>query len=77
MKRCEMHCEQGWLPTDGQEDALLVTHEMAIDAGTPELEGQTYALLLIPTDYTACICNPLHSINPDLNIDPLDLEGAY
>lgn len=62
MTTCEYHCESGWLPTDGVEDVILVTREMAIDAGDRELEGQLYQRLLLPTEYIACVCNPL-SIN--------------
>jgi hypothetical protein len=50
-------CDRGWLPIDGYDDALLVTREMAIDAGDRELEGQVYQQLLIPILYRRCFCS--------------------
>lgn len=63
---CRFHCESGWLPTAGDDDAILVTREMAIDAGDRELEGQVYQKLLMPTAFTACVCNPLYSFNDEM-----------
>lgn len=57
----EFKCENGWLVADGVPDNILVTREMAIDAGDRELEGQVYMRLLVPVDYVACSCNPLWS----------------
>lgn len=65
---CEFRCEKSWLPVDGEVDAILVTREMAIDAGDRELEGQVYQELLIPTTFTACPCNPLYSMNSEMEV---------
>lgn len=63
---CRFHCESEWLVIDGEPDAILVTREMAIDAGDRELEGRVYQKLLMPTEFTACPCNPLWSLNPEM-----------
>lgn len=56
---CEFRCESGWLPLDREED-----HD-AIDECYPD--GSTFELpLLMPTQFVACVCNPLSMFNDDL-----------
>ena len=67
--KCE-HCIDGWVPLtrQDQEDAELVTREMAVDAGSPEMEGDVYRLLVLPTADVPCyVCNSMSFTNSDLS----------
>lgn len=74
---CDYHHElDGWLPllpdesaADNERDAILVTHDMAIDADDRELEGQVYTLIVNSSQYVACPCNPLWSDNETWFVD--------
>lgn len=60
----QFKCEGGWLPTDGERDEIWLEEDGV---------QYEYLRLLIPTTWTPCVCSPLHSFNPGLMIDPLDI----
>lgn len=66
---CEWHCQGGLLPTRGENDAILITRDMAIDAGDRELEGQVYMELLMPTSWRRCFCVDTDNLPRGVEID--------
>lgn len=58
MESCEEYrCENGWLVVDGELDSIV------LNEGDGSYE---YLPLIIPTEFTACPCNPLWSLNPEM-----------
>lgn len=52
-EQCQYHCENGWLPTDGETDMTLDV-DTALNTGLTINNGM---MLLWPTEWRRCFCS--------------------
>ncbi len=71
---CEFHCFDSWLPIDGETDRIpYERHRTVNDDGIDESEALH---ILWPTEWTACVCNPLYSMNNEITCATVDERRA-
>lgn len=67
---CIYHCEKSWLPVDGETDQI--PYERHCTVGDDGIDESEALHILWPTEYTACPCNPLYSMNPEMEVAHVD-----